>query len=81
MYEGGWKCDVPEGYGVHTYENGDFYRGQWKGGLKHGCRGEEHIASKGRYEGEFREGLMHGFGVFYYTKNHGDRYEGMFLEG
>lgn len=29
-----------------------------------------------RYEGEFRNGLMHGWGV--YTSKQGDRYEGMF---
>lgn len=35
-YEGEYKNDVKNGYGVYTYANGDVYEGQWQDGKKHG---------------------------------------------
>ena len=35
-YIGEWKFGMTDGYGVHTWINGDKYEGQFRSCLKHG---------------------------------------------
>ena len=36
FYEGDWWGGLPDGRGIHQKANGDFYKGKFKNGLKHG---------------------------------------------
>lgn len=56
-----------EGEGLSfAFPNGDFYKGGWRGGLRHGY-GVGSLGLQGRggkYEGDWRGDLWHGEGVF-----------------
>lgn len=77
-YEGGWKIDHKEGYGVETLPDGRRYEGDWRNGQKDG-HGTMVWPSGNRYVGEWREGRETGTGILtYYT---GQKYEGDFVNG
>ncbi|XRB17950.1 radial spoke head protein 10B [Pseudoscourfieldia marina] len=85
VYTGCWKADQKCGYGVMTWmtELGvETYEGEWEHGKPNGVgeqtweligESEQH-QMKNRYEGSFRNGFRHGFGIFHYAT--GSRYEG-----
>jgi len=67
MYDGEWKNGLQNGIGVHT----------WMGETL--SKKEEKLSRisnlmRNRYEGNFKDGTRHGFGVFFYAN--GSRYEG-----
>ena len=35
-YQGEWKKDLMDGFGVYTYASGAIYKGQWTAGKQHG---------------------------------------------
>ena len=57
-----------------TYADGSVYRGTVRGGQRDGTG--EYVSKSNRYQGEWKDGLMHGQGV--YNWDNGDRYEGEF---
>jgi len=61
-YDGEWKLDKPEGLGTHVWLE----------------QKKEHQILRNRYQGEFLNGLRHGFGTFFYAN--GARYEGEWFE-
>ena len=66
--------EIAPGVREVTFPDGAIYRGGLQGSLLHG-KGE-YIAKSFKYEGEFREGLKEGQGV--YVWDNGNRYEGPF---
>ena len=78
LYEGVINNNMPNGYGVLSYTDGERYEGEWREGKRHG-HGVNEWPSGQKYEGEFREGKRHGYGVFSFPS--GERYEGEWKEG
>ena len=81
-YEGEWKEDKMDGYGIYLYSNGDKYEGYWKEGYQNG-KGK-YIFTDGRsYEGEWKMQKMHGTGNFCcldkYSNFNGEFREGKFI--
>ena len=77
-YEGNWKNDLMEGYGIYHYSNGDVYEGYWKNSLHHGYG--KYIFTDGfRYEGDWKEHKMHGAGKYIDMNNLG--FGGEFRDG
>ena len=73
LYEGEWKDDLFDGYGIMYWKNSDFYQGDWKKGLKEG-KGIYNFCNGDIYEGEFKNDKKEGKGI--YTFNKLNRYEG-----
>lgn len=67
-YEGDWKEDKMEGFGVYQYSNGDVYEGEWKDNLHQGY-GKYLFTDGSRYEGEWKEHRMHGSGKYWDINN------------
>ena len=81
-YDGEWKDDKMDGYGIYLYSNGDKYEGYWSLGTQNG-KGK-YIFTDGRsYEGEWKMQKMHGTGFFScldkYANFNGEFREGKFL--
>jgi hypothetical protein len=86
-YEGEWKNGVKEGTGKMVWEDrAEVYQGLWSNnqceGL--GCiyyfhqnRRDQLLTN--RYFGEFKKGVRHGFGTFYYAD--GSKYSGQWVGG
>lgn len=77
-YEGDWKEDKMEGYGVYHYSNGDRYEGNWVNNMQHGV-GTYVFTNGTRYEGEWKNHKMHGKGK--YLNMHNKGWGGEFQEG
>lgn len=77
-YEGDWKSDKMEGYGIYNYSNGDVYEGQWLDNMHHGT-GKMYFTDGSRYEGEWKEHRMHGSGSYWDINN--VNWSGEFREG
>ena len=76
MYECEFDNNVPEGEGIHYYENGDYYVGSFKKG---GENGKGKLFGKDRkikYEGDWANGVKEGNGKEIYGI--GDYYVGEF---
>ena len=61
------------------YENGEYYKGQFKNGLRDGKGIQYYKNNKIKYEGDFSEDKYHGEGNLYY-KN-AEYYKGQFKNG
>ena len=72
-YEGYWKNDKKEGFGIYYFLNGDRYEGEWKNNLREGI-GIYYYSNGDIYEGEYKNDEMEGIGIYYFFN--GDRYEG-----
>ena len=63
-YEGDWKNDKRNGYGVQMMEDGTLIKGDWKENIPHGngtILYEQ--GDKGYYSGDLKKGKKHGFGT------------------
>ena len=78
-YEGSWFQNLPSGWGVFKFVNGDRYEGQLENGEKHGFGREWKQAFKLHYQGQYKEGKMHGVG--FYDKKDKFFYDGLFNRG
>ncbi|XP_056606356.1 alsin [Triplophysa dalaica] len=81
-YEGRWVSGKPHGRGVVKWPDGRLYTGTFKNGLEDGC-GEYVVPNKNlnscdHYQGQWKDGKMHGFGTFRYAS--GEVYEGSFQD-
>jgi len=85
-YEGDWAFDKKEGHGIMCWvDAGEKYTGNWRDNKQEGWGEHVWLEEKGdgkflrnRYEGEWKNGLRHGIGVFYY--GNGSKYEGEWIE-
>ena len=80
-YEGEFKDDNFNGYGIKYKNNGDIFKSEFKDGIANGY-GIFYFKNGDKYEGQFKNGLNYGYGIFYsslgfkykrFFKN--DRYE------
>jgi len=62
-YDGEWKDDKMDGYGVYLYSNGDKYEGYWTSGCQNG-KGKYTFTDGTSYEGEWKMHKMDGTGTF-----------------
>ena len=62
-YDGEWKDDKMDGYGVYLYSNGDKYEGYWTSGFQN-VKGKYTFIDGRSYEGEWKMHKMHGTGTF-----------------
>ena len=77
-YHGQIKDGKPHGYGTLTFNNGDYYRGDWEDGNKIRKGYFVFTFDNGdKYSGELYNGLFHGQGTYYF-KELGHTYEGEF---
>ena len=77
-HDGVWKGklnkeNLPHGYGVRDWDDGNIYEGQAKNGNRHG-QGKMTYADGDVYEGNWRDDDIHGQGKMTYAD--GDVYEG-----
>eukprot|EP00403_Amphidinium_massartii_P029969 CAMPEP_0178393642 /NCGR_PEP_ID=MMETSP0689_2-20121128/12292_1 /TAXON_ID=160604 /ORGANISM="Amphidinium massartii, Strain CS-259" /LENGTH=1057 /DNA_ID=CAMNT_0020014239 /DNA_START=84 /DNA_END=3254 /DNA_ORIENTATION=+ len=71
MYRGQWQDGAKAGNGVVLHRGGGIYVGQWRANMKNGvgvaysyAPGEDKLGMpSSRYEGEWQNDTMHGFGV------------------
>lgn len=67
IYEGQWKDNFQNGYGVQKFINGDIYEGYFKDGAAHGHgvkkQGDFTSSSATIYTGEWSNGVKSGYGV------------------
>ena len=77
-YEGEWKNDMMDGFGIYHYSNGDVYEGDWKNNMQHG-RGKYYFTDGFTYEGEWKEHQIHGTGKYLDLKKFG--FSGEFRDG
>ncbi|XP_075898354.1 alsin isoform X5 [Nelusetta ayraudi] len=83
VYEGRWIGGKPDSRGVLKWPDGRLYTGTFKNGLEDGV-GELMAPSKTSsnqsdyYQGEWREGRMHGQGCYKYSS--GEVYQGSFVQ-
>ena len=66
VYEGEFKNDMKEGYGIEKYNDGSIYKGYYKEDVKHGngelsLKKEKNISI---YKGEFKNGKIWGKGKY-----------------
>jgi hypothetical protein len=67
-YTGGWVNGVKHGCAKDTWPNGDTFTGCFEKG-KMNCFGTyTWVANKSSYEGEWKDGVMHGYGIRTSTK-------------
>jgi hypothetical protein len=71
-------CVTPQdGHGIHEYDDGSKYVGEWKDGERHG-QGTYTFANGNNYVGEWKDGKRHGQGTF--TWADGDKYVGQWKD-
>ena len=64
IYEGEWRYDIRNGYGIFYFINGDKYIDEWKNNLKEGY-GILYYSNGNKYEGQWKNDLMEGYGKLY----------------
>lgn len=77
-YEGEWKNDMMNGYGIYHYSNGDVYEGDWVNNMQNGY-GKYFFTDGNRYEGDWKDHKMHGTGKYLDMNNLG--WGGEFRDG
>ncbi|XP_016364337.1 alsin isoform X2 [Sinocyclocheilus rhinocerous] len=82
MYEGRWVSGKPNGWGVVKWPDERMYTGTFKNGLEDGFGDyvvpNKNLNSCDHYQGQWKDGKMHGFGTFRYAS--GEIYEGSFQD-
>ena len=79
VYDGEFRDNIQNGYGVFHWPDGTIYEGPWRDGKRHGAHGIL-VASDGfRYEGSWVNNTMEGRGVATYPK--GQVYDGTWVAG
>lgn len=70
QYQGYWKNNKKDGYGIQIWKNGKRYEGEWKNGEMCG-KGILWIKKDGKlkkqYNGEWFNSKRNGLGVYYYS--------------
>ena len=79
LYEGFIRNKKCEGYGKYTYENGNYYIGEFKEGKKDGNGIEFYKNNTIKYEGYYEKDKCEKYGKYIYPS--GNYYKGQFLNG
>eukprot|EP00804_Cyclotella_cryptica_P028642 CCRYP_008164-RA/>CCRYP_008164-RA protein AED:0.21 eAED:0.21 QI:406/0.8/0.66/1/0.8/0.66/6/422/991 len=79
VYEGEWRDNTPNGWGVFRWPDNSVFQGMWKDGRRHGNSGTLIVSDGFRYEGAWVDNAMEGRGVATYPD--GQIYEGMWVAG
>ena len=66
IYEGDLLDNICHGKGKYIFENGDYYIGQFKNGLRDGEGIQYYNNKKIQYEGIWKEDKRNGSGKYYY---------------
>lgn len=79
-YNGCWKNNKKDGFGVQIYGNGSKYEGMWENNMRHGSGTlwvtyKKNKALRKLYTGDWAYDKMEGKGTMYF--DNGDKYEGM----
>ena len=70
MYQGEWKDNIMEGFGIYNFVNGRTYIGEWKENKLHGY-GEFTWVEGKKYYGFYKCDKKDGFGIYYWP---GDKF-------
>ncbi|XP_069590333.1 radial spoke head 10 homolog B isoform X1 [Ranitomeya imitator] len=62
-YEGDWKRNRKEGWGVQRFPSGNIYEGQWKNDKFHGEGRMRWLSSNEEYMGQWEHGVQNGAGT------------------
>ncbi|XP_073399170.1 radial spoke head 10 homolog B isoform X1 [Dendrobates tinctorius] len=62
-YEGDWKRNRKEGWGVQRFPSGNIYEGQWKNDKFHGEGRMRWLSSNEEYVGQWEHGVQNGPGT------------------
>ena len=68
MYQGEWKDNIMEGFGIYHFINGRVYKGEWKENKIHGY-GEFTWVEGKKYYGFYKNDKKDGFGIYYWPEN------------
>lgn len=83
VYEGQWKENQQNGFGIFTYSNTDVYKGHFKDGQPHGHgflrKGNFMANTASFYIGDWFNGAKNGYGVMDDIVN-GEKYIGSWLD-
>ena len=81
-YKGEFKNNLFEGKGEIVNNNGNYFKGEFLGGLRYGDNCIEIKKGIKKYEGQFRRDKMNGKGVYewYSGESKGDIYNGEFKD-
>jgi hypothetical protein len=63
LYDGEWRDNTPNGWGVFRWPDNSVFQGMWKDGRRHGNSGILIVSDGFRYEGAWVENAMEGRGV------------------
>ena len=63
IYEGQWKENTPNGWGLFKWPDGSLYEGMWTKGRRHGNSGTLIVSDGFRYEGAWVDNAMEGRGI------------------
>lgn len=77
-YEGNWKLNMRNGYGVMTWPDGTVFEGEWLNDERHS--GKQVMTDQNIYEGQFQNDKPHGIGKITYTREQ-IIFEGLFQDG
>ena len=66
-YEGEWRGEVREGFGIQTWPDGARYQGEWKQNKANGKGIFYHIDGD-KFEGEWYDDKANGYGVYVHAK-------------
>ena len=67
-YEGEWKNNRSDGYGIYYFSNGDKYEGEWKNGINDGYGIFYFYPINWKYKGKRKKGIPYEFGTLYFSK-------------
>lgn len=67
LYKGSYLRNKMDGVGYYTWADGKYYYGGYKNDLKDGFG--IYFNGRGKFEGFFKEGKMHGKGSYFEKKN------------
>ena len=81
MYQGEWKENNIEGFGIYFFVDKRIYKGQWKNNQMHGY-GEFTWIEKKKYCGFYKFDKKDGFGIYYWPDEKFDKFfVGFWKEG
>ena len=78
LFEGDWKFNKRNGYGVMTWPDNSRFEGEWSNDCR--TKGKLFMPDHNEYQGSFRNDKLHGIGKIIYDRE-GIVFEGIFENG